>query len=504
MIQSPIKNNAAILSTWFNYGLLIAIFSCNFLSYPGLKYVYVIYGIFVLAVILTFDFRATLPVLVSYSFIEGQGRILWNYHPVARIAFDSLIVIATLRSFVVTRDLNLRKILPLPMLILIFFHFGWYLVELFNLNSINLFAAFAGTKVYIFPFFLFVYFRKNDSEFDAELFRKLGNLIIFLLVCECALGLYQLQIKESMMLAISPFYFKAMSGEIFTKDFFRPFGTTQLPGAISVFIFLTSSIFLIRKEITKLVLILMPILISLFVITLIICQVRSAALKFSLVFIFSWIMIFYTSPQRYSLFFKTIFSSIIILPILVYFFYPRIQSLASNYLNLAPGMDRWEGISEVQDVASQRTGFTKAVDLAIEKLQQFPLGIGPAMTGAAGGLSADLMKTDPVFTKSTFWGYDNFYLSLIIEFGYGFIFYLGFILLVPYYLTIAFIKVLKQKNHYCARIIGIGLVNIFVILTGNWGAIGISYNPESFYFWFWAAVGFNGYALALKENHDPV
>jgi hypothetical protein len=76
---------------------------------------------------------------------------------------------------VVTRDLNLRKILPLPMLILIFFHFGWYLVELFNPSSINLFAAFAGTKVYIFPFFLFVYFRKNEADFDGELLPRLKS-----------------------------------------------------------------------------------------------------------------------------------------------------------------------------------------------------------------------------------------------------------------------------------------------------------------------------------------
>jgi hypothetical protein len=184
MIQSPVKQKAALFASWFNYALLVIIFSGNFLSYPGLKYLHIVYGVFVLAVIIALDFRSTLPILISYSFIEGQGRILWNYHPAARIAFDSLIVLATLRSFVVTRDLNLRKILPLPMLILIFFHFGWYLVELFNPSSINLFAAFAGTKVYIFPFFLFVYFRKNEADFDGELLRKLGNLIIFLLVFE--------------------------------------------------------------------------------------------------------------------------------------------------------------------------------------------------------------------------------------------------------------------------------------------------------------------------------
>jgi hypothetical protein len=310
--------------------------------------------------------------------------------------------------------------------------------------------------------------------------------------------------KETMMLLISPFYYKAMSGEIFTQAAFRPFGTTQLPGAISVFIFLTSSIFLIRKNLSKIVVILTPVLISLFLITLIACQVRSAALKFGVVFLLSSFMLIYTSPQRLNLFFKFLLSSIIVVPVLLYSFYPAIQTLTNQYINLEAGMERWSGISEVRDVAAQRTGFSKAMNVAAEKLSGFPIGVGPGMTGAAGGLSEDLMSNDLVYTKATFWGYDNFYLSLIIEFGYGFVFYLGFILLVPYYLTIAFIKVLKKKDHHNARILGIGLVNIFVILAGNWGAIGLSYNPESFYFWFWAALGFNTYALAMKENHDPV
>lgn len=485
---------------WLNYLLLLVIFAMNFMGSPSLKYAYLIYSVFIYLSILIFKAQTTLPLIISYAFIEGQGRILWGYHPASRIAFDLLIVIATIRGFISRKDIKIARLLPQHMLILIALHFLWYVVEMFNIDGINTLAAIAGTKIYIFPFFLFIYFRQNEDFFVMDNLKIVANLIIFLLFMECALSLYQLQNMENFMLSISQNYSKAMRVDIFVKEKFRPFGTTFVPGGISVLIFLTAGLVFIRRKLSAWLISGLFILLPLFFVVLIVCQVRSAMLKFFAVIIGILISLFINSQKKVTTSIRIAAITFLVLPVITFYFYPKIEKYVETYINLEAGLQRWEGFESVDDVAAHRVTPSYALDIAIKKLSEFPMGVGPAMTGAAGSLSTDLIAKDPIYHRSTFWGYDNFYLSMIVEFGFGAIFYLAYFFSVPLALIYFYKEMYRAGDYLKARLISISLVNIVVILLGNWGAQGIGFNPESFFFWFWAAIGFNTYYLAQKES----
>ncbi|MBY0516470.1 MAG: hypothetical protein K2P81_06155 [Bacteriovoracaceae bacterium] len=494
----------SVKTNWVNYCCLIVLFAFNFLGFPSLKYVYLAYSFIVYLSVLFFNPATTLPLIISYGFVEGQGRILWGYHPAARIAFDLLIVLATLRGFVTRRDVKLARFLPIHMLFLISLHFLWYLVEIFNISGINTLAAIAGTKVYVFPFFLLIYFRQNEAIFTSDYLQKISNLILFLLILECALGIFQLQNLEGFLLDTSEHYRRAMRGDIFTLDKFRPFGTTQLPGAISVFIFLSMGLIFLRKKFQKWMIAFLVPVFYLFFIVLIICQVRSAMIKTALVLVGILISLFINSKEKMATIVRVSSIAAILIPVAVFFVYPKIEKQVEAYINLEAGFERWEGLDEVNDVSKHRLTPSQVADIMFEKLYEFPIGVGPAMTGASGSLSTDLIQKDPIYDKNTFWGYDNFYLSLVIEFGYGAIFYIAYFLSVPlalmYFLKVVFLA----KDFQSSKVISICLVNILIILAGNWGAIGLSYNPESFFFWLWTAIGFNTYYLAQKSQAEAV
>jgi hypothetical protein len=489
---------------WVNYLGMSVLFTLNVIGSPAIKYVYLIYAAFIFFSVLFLTPILALPLIIAYGFFEGQGRVVWNYHPAARIAFDVLIVLATLRSFIAKKDIKVVRYIPKPMLLLILLHFLWYLVETFNLNAVNTFAAVAGTKVYIFPFFLLLFFRQNEDYFTMERFQKLGNMLLFILLVESALALYQLSHLEGLMLQISDYYRVPMHGTTFTMNAFRPFGTTYLPGAISVYIFLSFSILFIRKKFSAVFLsVLIPTL-SLFFVVFIACQVRSALLKYVFITIGSFGSIIIIAKNRLGLFVRMAAISAFLLPVGIYFIYPKLEARFADLISLEAGLQRWQEINSLDDVTSHRVGFGKSIEIALDRLDQFPFGLGPATTGAAAGFSREQITSDPVFSKETFWGHDNFFLSMIIEFGYGCIFYLGYILAVPVFLFYFLLRLYRERYLDETRIVFIALLNTGIIILGNWGAIGINYNPESFYFWLWTALGFNTYYMRNKTTSSEI
>lgn len=482
---------------WLNYIFITIIFLLNFLGKPEIKFVYLGYVTFLYLIVLLYDFPYIITPIIAFSFIEGQGRILWGYHPFVRLAFDGLIIIATLRNFIKNKDFNITKLLPKPMLILVLLHFLWYTVEIFNLDSVNFFAAIAGTKLYIFPFFLLIYLRQNESYFNIENLQKMANMILLLLFLESLLSFYQLQGLENFMLGISPNYHKAMRGGIFTLDKFRPFGTTHLPGGISMYIFITTGLIFLRKKMSKSFMLIAIPLIPTLVLVLITTQVRSATLKFSLILLGTLVSYLINTAKLNKALIKLTLVGVIASAGFITI-YPSISRYIDQYINLEAGLQRWKGFSDIDDFASQRSSFSFAYKTISERLEKFPLGLGPGVSGAVITLSLEEIKDDPVYTLDTFWGFENFYISLAVEFGYGFIFYLFYILIIPVISTVFWYRTYKLKRYDSARVIAVSLVILVTILMGNWGAIGFTYNPESFYFWLTTAIIFNTYYREVK------
>jgi len=295
------------------------------------------------------------------------------------------------------------------------------------------------------------------------------------------------------MLAISSHYSVAMKDTVFTAKDFRPFGTTHLPGLAAIYLYLTTGFLFLGRKLNVKYILLLIILITASFFTIFVCQVRSALLKYVLELVFIGFGLLITSEttmfQRLSLMIKVLMGLILIA--FVFAFYSKDRYLSQ----IEAAQYRWEKIDTFQDFKSRRAGPRMALKIARMRLSEFPIGIGPGLTGAASSVSRSQIDSDPIYDQDTFWGYDNLFLSLIVEFGYGAFFYIAFVFSVPILILARFIQSMRNKHLFEARVRWIALTQITVILFGNWGAIGLPYNPESFFFWFWAAL-----ALNIKEQ----
>lgn len=482
---------------WLNYLFISVIFLLNFLGTPQLKELSLVYAGFVLLCAFSLDLKNSFPIIVSFCFMEGQARILWNYHPFFRIAFDLTIAVAMLRHFAVARVASSKKILPRPLMVLILLHFLWYVVEIFNINSVSMLAPIVATKIYIFPFFLFLLIRRDPEVVSIERLQTIGHLILFFTLLECSLSLFQLKHLESFMLSISPFYERAMKGKIFTGVSFRPFGTTFLPGAISVYIFLSTGFLFLKNKFSKKYSTILMIISVLVFLTLLVCQVRSAMIKYVFLVLASLFALVLNSRVKFVKLFQT---SIIFIAVALGVFNlatPDEKKDEGPVVNIDSGLKRWEGIDSMEKLSSKRLGPEAALGVLVKQLGEFPIGVGPGLTGAASSISAESIANDPIYNSDMYWAYDNFYLSMFIEFGYGAIFYLSFVLGIPLVIFSYYRRLRRRGYPVHSRIILISFSHLLVILLGNWGAIGLPYNPESFFFWVWAAVGFNIYDEAM-------
>ncbi len=482
-----------------NYGLISLIFLLNFLAVPGLKWVSLLYAVFVLVAVLALDFKQTLTLIIGYSFLEGQSRVLWEYNPFFRIAFDLTVGVAIVRNFVVQRDLSTKGVLPRPVLLLLLLHFMWYLVEMFNPALVSWFLPVAATKAYIFPFLLFLLLRKNPQAFEPQWLRSISVFILFLLGLEIALCLYQFQFKQDFMLALSPYYAKQMKQGVFTDFFFRPFGTTHVPGAITTFLYLATGFLFFSDHFSKKRISMILGVCGLIVVTILICQVRSALVKFLLLTPASAFAVMVTTRNRTKVMLRALLVSVLLGSVGIGYVVKNIDRI-SEIFDLEAGLKRWETVDSYDSFKARRLGPLDAFNAAQLRLGQFPLGLGPGTTAAALILSGDVKKSDPVYRQDLFWGFDNLYLSVIVEFGYGAVIYIALLASMPWLLFRKFRTLYRTGHLEESRFVLIAFLHVFVILVGNWGMIGIPYNPESFFFWLWTATGLNVYDNTMKKS----
>lgn len=482
---------------WANIVLVLLVFFLNFLGTPYLKYITLFQLVFSYAAVLVLPLEFSICIILTTCFLEGQGRILWQYNVVNRLAFDFLLITAFIKYFFINKEFrssNIPYIISVPF----FLHCAWYSVEIFNLNSLSLLAPLAATKIYIFPFFIFMLFAHCSKMLKEPYLNYLIGTISLLIVLESSLGIYQTVMKENFMLQISEYYRLPMKEEVFTGILFRPFGTTHLPGAIAVYLYLSFSLLFLKIKFSKKYNLFLVLAMALAFTVMLVTQVRSAQIKLVISIIVCLVAMLITSKNKIRGLFNfgamAIVGAIVSVMVLGNLSESQLQSL-----NFASAIARWDRIKSVADARSNRVAVNDAFQVVKRKLKDFPIGIGPGVTGAAASVTADLAKNDPIYTKDNFWAFDNLYLSLILEFGYGAIFYLLLIFSIPFFLVTKIIMNFKSLSSFSGRVALISLGNISIILIGNWGAIGLPYNPESFFFWFWSAVGFN----SVVKLHIP-
>lgn len=468
----------------FIYILVILFVAFNIMGLPELKFVYLALLVIIGYYIYAKGWNGSVHLIIMLSFMEGQGRILWEYNPLFRLIFDLFLILAYLLYTIKTKKVFPSHLFPNYFSILVIFHFFVFIVELFNTDSVGFFGVLAAAKIYIVPLLLFFMFLMNPITDDKNLKRIFWTLLAFFSI-EAVISFYQMGEGEKLLLAINSYYKNPLRGDQFAGANFRPFGTGFNAGGYSVLYYLGVGLLFLHQPNWKISL-LRNIVILLGAGALILSQVRSAFLKYTLIILAVNLFLFLIKKQRFTSLLIFTVSVSAVTSFLISFDFVKVVDF-----DLTRTLERFSTISNVEDIKSHRISYEDFFNKISLKLSENPLGLGPGRTGAANTINLDKIAQDQVYGIEHSWASDNLLISLAIDFGFGMIFYVLIIIIIPLKLFFhAFVK-LRKKEERSYRILVTSAVSTSVIIAGNWGAIGLPYNPESFYFWLWAAMGWS-------------
>ncbi|OFZ48710.1 MAG: hypothetical protein A2381_05165 [Bdellovibrionales bacterium RIFOXYB1_FULL_37_110] len=485
-----IKERAFKYAYIFNFFMLGMIFYLNLQNSSLLKWPYLLQAVFTIFCAFFFRFNLAFFFILSFLFTEGQIRIIWEYHPLARLIFDIVLAICIIRHLIQAKKLFPKDHIPSILTFFIGLHFCWYLVEIFNPASANIFAVLAASKIYIFPLLFFFLFLLTDWKWSEKRDRQLINLLLFLVVMESFLSIHQMRLQEKSLLSISTFYQHSLRGSFFSGENFRPYGTSFMPGAISVYFYLVLGIFFMHVK-TPFQTFLTYCTVAFNWFCLFISQVRSAFAKH--VILFGTIHILFFLGQRYRFKRTMKFLPVVVLGFLFIPYFIYHMSIYFPDINFSSSIERFMIFNDLDKMKKQRITVERFLINSKKIITEYPLGRGVEKSGAANALTPYQLNYDAM----TIWHYDNLFLAVLIDLGLGALFYFFIIFFIPLYLFYLLIKSLKEMDFYSAKILIVSLSVLVVMLIGNWGAVGLLYTPEAFFFWYFCARG-----LSCRKSRD--
>jgi hypothetical protein len=502
--QSNEKTFAWIEALFYLCALLNV--AANFAGSPLVKYCYLLMVAILPLGILFLPLERLVWPMLTLSFFEGQGRVIFGYGAFFRIVFDLYFLILVGKSIIKHKRLLDRSKVPKHIYIGLILHFAWFFLECFNPEGAGFFPSLATAKYYIFPFLLFFYFQENKVILYTQESQKHILRVLFIFSLLAVLTIFQNNEGADFMHDISSNYsnlFKKYAE--FSEERFRPWGTSHSPGGMSVyffplipFFFLLKPSILIPKNIPLKLIVesFRWLSISFVLFASFICQVRSATLKLVVLLLLCALVRFIGSRQKFKKI--VIFASVLFFAYLGSSFFIG-KDLVEEY-NLEGTIKRWTQLKD-EGVGAQREGLDAVFD-TLEKRTNFPFGLGPGMsTGFLPQFAArrNEMIDTPVWW---FWSMDNLYVFLFLELGIGAIFYI-FIVLSFFMATLSMVvRCLRSRDIENYELLGFTFSYALIVLVGNWGAVGLPFNPESFYFWLLMAIGFNAFQSRQASKEE--
>lgn len=481
------NNTASILSNKTNsllYILLVLYYSLNLLGSPLLKFLFpALLLTSALAILLEKSLVRALFPMLAMSFLIGQGKILWSYHPVFHIAFDYLQILFIFKVLIRQKKIINLTTLPLYLLIPIILHLLWYGVQLFNFYNVGFIGTLAAGRAYVLPVIFFLTVLNTPFENETSEFGRLSKLILASFAGVSLVALNQHFQGQDFLVSIASYY-QVIMGLAFVDDFFRPFSTTELPGGYTIYFAVLVGLVFLRPLSYRYQFLFFSVVLPLSVASSIISQVRSAYIKYFAILFLSFVSILFVQKVTAMNIIKRFAPALGTMAVLVV--------LLSNFLsdlNIENSIERLGSLVDPTVIASTRSSPDVILKVIQERLVQHPLGLGPGRTGAAAGFAKDRIARDPQYGLSHSWAYDNLFVSLATDLGVGMFLFLAIVfisLLLLFSLSFnLFIK--GKKDSY--QMVAVPAVSCLIIFTGNWGAIGLSYNPEAFGFWLLAGLG---------------
>lgn len=476
----------------------------NLLGLPYVKFAFLGQTILLAIMIITAEQKLSFWAMVIFSIFEGQGRVVMGYNIVFRLLFDILIGLLVVRAVIGQKKLINREVIPNYLVIGIFLHFIWFLLELFNPNGAGMIPGLVTSKIYIFPFLLFFYFQNfpiNLMDNEGQKYLLLFNIT---LLFSALIVLVQAQHDENFIYAISMNYSNLFASySKFTGNVFRPWGTSFGPGGMGPLYFLTLPFLLLFKP--KIIFpknpparatltLLKWMTFAIIGFASFVGQVRSATLKYFLVFGFFMASKFIGSKLKFK---KVVFALMFVFfGLLTMPFTSKIMD--SNNIDITSAVARYEGLAESGFLANRAT-FDHFMNYFEERVE-FPFGYGVGMTAGFLPDFEERRKKHLNIPRHWFWSHDNLFLFLFLELGLGAFIYLFILFSVNLSLVSRWITLLRWRELTAFAIVGACAISVFVITVFNWGAVGIPFNPESFFYWFWAGMGFNIFKLTKDKR----
>tara|TARA_Y100000780_G_C13696051_1_gene422881 strand:+ start:92935 stop:94461 length:1527 start_codon:yes stop_codon:yes gene_type:complete len=493
-IQSK-KVFSKLLNTFFYFFTFLNI-GANFLGSPMVKYIYLVQLICMALLCVTEEINTMIWPFIIFSLFEGQGRVVWGYHPLFRLIFDILLVLLITRAIIIKRSFFSKEITPNMVRLFFILHLFWFGLELFNPNGAGFLASLATAKFYLFPLLLFFLFLNFPVDIHSDHAQK--HIFKFTLILGLLAGVTIVQdmYNEEFMYGISQNYKSLFpSYSRFTGPTFRPWGTTFVPGGMGLFYFLSCGLLLLfnpkrissyfPKQIFAKAILFIGISVILF--SSFIGQVRSATLKLVGVFVFYQLFKFYGSKFKA----KWLTSALFILLGVGIFSNSTLQSSLPDELNIERALSRWEGMTE-SNLTDHRAGLNEILH-NLEKRVELPFGYGLGMT--QNFLPAFAARRAQYIDRPSwyFWSMDNLYAFLILELGVGALFYIGLIFSLNATLFSMMISLIKKQAYKEFKIVSLSFTMVLIITLFAWGSVSIPFNPVSFFFWFWSALGVSEY-----------
>jgi len=485
-------NNVQTKSNIYFESILIVTYALhyllNFLSHP-----YAAFSILAITVLTFFYVLLMSPskvviALICYIFIEGQGRILWNYHSFFRIAFDLYCFILVIRIFKTKKKTLSAKIVTMPIIVLFILHTLWIGLTIFNPMGAAPIYSFAAIKYYTIPFLLFFALSLIDELKDISYLKRLSFFVVIMTFLTCILCIYQMVQGENSIYGMSANYYSLFNKhKNFTGYFFRPWGTSHDAGAMAVFLNLSVGfifIFFWKKTKTwNIVSLLLVITLSWY--TLFICQVRSASIKHTAIILSIMGIFFIRGSKRIQ---KVLLASSITLVFLFAGVYFQKESVFKKFTeNTNFALTRYMSLFEPNFKHNRAS--TDIVLMRMKTQVNWPFGYGPGMvTNFLPGITTRRNEMIGV-NLDHLWSGDNFFLFSFLELGLGAVLYILLFLAIPLTLGVRWLKLDRQKYPTQSSLILIVISIQVITIVGNWGAVGLAFNPESFFYWLWSAIG---------------
>jgi hypothetical protein len=505
-VVKPLKEVKVRKVTLFPFFLIFTALNIlfNLLGLPYVKVAFLGQTILLAIMIVTSGQKLSFWAMVIFSLFEGQGRVIMGYNILFRLLFDILIGLLVIRAVIGQKKLINREVIPNYLTIGIFLHFVWFILELFNPNGAGMIPGLVTSKIYIFPFLLFFYFQNLSIDFMEDKEQKFILLFCIILFFSALIVLAQAQSDESFIYGISMNYSNLFAKyKNFTGNVYRPWGTSFGPGGMGPLFFQTLPFVLLFKPraifpksppaYASLVLLKWTTF-AVLAFASFVGQVRSATLKFFLVFAFFIACKFLGSKLKFK---KVVFAlSFVLIGTLTLPFTSKV--LESSNISIDGAVARYEGLVESGGLANRAT-FDLFMNLFEERVE-FPFGYGVGMTAGFLPDFEERRKKHVNIPKHWFWSHDNLFLFLFLELGVGAFIYLFILFSVNLSLISRWITLLRWKELTAFSVLSSCAITVFVITVFNWGAVGIPFNPESFFFWFWAGMGFNIYKLTKDKR----